>query len=519
MTSRPGLILIVDDHEHNRALLARRLQREGHRSASAANGRQALEMARARSFDLILLDIMMPEMDGYQVLERLRADPVLRHVPVIVISAVNDRESVLKCIELGAEDYLFKPFDRALLQARVNSSLERKRLRDQEKAFTEELLVMQRIDRELNTTLDVERALSITLNWALDRTGAEAGVVGLFEDEGLRIWAAEGYVEAPPTLLPGNGSDLHCGEPCRWAENGWAGLADGVDRVAVPICRSEKIIGCLVLESTDPGYFTQERQAFLSRLIDHAAIAVANAQLYAAVEAANVAKSEFVSLVSHELKTPMTSMKGYLDIVLGEQVGPVNDVQTNFLRIVRSNVDRMAKLVSDLTDVSRIESGRLRLDFDVVSMEDVVAEVLRAMEQQFAETAQIVERFISNDLPPVRGDRSRLVQIMANLLSNAHKYTPQGGSITVRAMCIKEGEEYFVHVAVEDTGIGIHPEDQPNVFTKFFRAQDEAAQQAPGTGLGLNITRDLVEMQGGRIGFESTYGQGTTFYLLIPVAE
>ncbi len=131
----PSHVLVVDDNEANRDVLARRLQRQGLRATGAEDGRRALELVRQEPFDLILLDVMMPEMNGYQVLEQLKADPALCHIPVIMISAVDDIDSVVRCIELGAEDYLFKPFNPVLLKARVEASLEKKLLRDKERAY------------------------------------------------------------------------------------------------------------------------------------------------------------------------------------------------------------------------------------------------------------------------------------------------------------------------------------------------------------------------------------------------
>jgi len=134
-----GNVLVVDDNQVNRDLLARRVKRQGHAIGSASDGFQALEMMRTQAFDLVLLDIMMPQMNGYQVLETLKADPKLRHIPVIMISAVDDIDSVVRCIELGAEDYLSKPFNPVLLKARINACLEKKRLRDQEQAYIKRL--------------------------------------------------------------------------------------------------------------------------------------------------------------------------------------------------------------------------------------------------------------------------------------------------------------------------------------------------------------------------------------------
>jgi adenylate cyclase len=139
MTGQQALILVVDDNEMNRDMLSRRLERQGYQSVLAEDGVQALERLPEQPFDLVLLDIMMPRMNGYEVLERIKADPAQRHVPVIMISAVDELDSVVKCIELGADDYLFKPFNPILLKARVSASLEKKRLRDQEQAVLRQL--------------------------------------------------------------------------------------------------------------------------------------------------------------------------------------------------------------------------------------------------------------------------------------------------------------------------------------------------------------------------------------------
>lgn len=135
MSADEPLILVVDDNEMNRDMLSRRLERQGYRSLLAEDGAQALELLAAHDFDLVLLDIMMPRLNGYQVLEHIKQDAALRHIPVIMISAVDDLDSVVKCIEMGAEDYLFKPFNPILLKARINASLEKKRLRDRERHF------------------------------------------------------------------------------------------------------------------------------------------------------------------------------------------------------------------------------------------------------------------------------------------------------------------------------------------------------------------------------------------------
>ncbi len=400
----------------------------------------------------------------------------------------------------------------------------------------EELSVMQRIDRELNASLDVNRAMRITLEWAMRQSRVPAGLIGMTEEKGVRVIASQGYSNELedfkdgliPQDFPAITNAFKTGQPqfiqLSDSSNGrQAVLSGAASQVAIPIRRETDVIGVMMLENDQPVSYPDETLAFLSRLSDHAAIAIANARLYAEVQAANQAKSDFVSFVSHELKTPMTSIRGFADLLASGIVGPVNENQATFLSTIRSNVERMATLVSDLADVSRIEAGRLRLDVAAVPVAEIVEEVVRSTRAQIMEKQQELEVSIPDDLPAMWGDRMRLIQIVTNLVSNAYKYTPEAGHITVTAELsdqpLEQGTTQVIHLAVKDNGFGISPEDQKNIFQKFYRAEDQKVRDAPGTGLGLNITKQLVELQGGQIWFESKFRVGTTFHMTIPIAE
>ena len=227
--------------------------------------------------------------------------------------------------------------------------------------------------------------------------------------------------------------------------------------------------------------------------------------------------------MAHELKNPMTSIKGYTELLAKGAVGSITDMQANFLSTIHSNVERMSTLVSDLNDNSKIEAGRLRLDFKAVDIAGAVDEVMRSTKRQMDDKKQTADLKIPAKLPKIWADPTRLAQIITNLVSNANKYTPEGGKITVTAeksanQWDPEGAAQVVHIWVQDTGIGISLEDQKKIFQKFFRSDDSKAREAPGTGLGLNITKSLVEMMGGRIWFESEFRQGTAFHFTVPVA-
>jgi PAS domain S-box-containing protein len=226
-------------------------------------------------------------------------------------------------------------------------------------------------------------------------------------------------------------------------------------------------------------------------------------------------KSEFVSLVSHELRTPLTSIVGYVNLLLDGDAGELNEEQISFLETVRRNSDRLTLLVGDLLDVSRIEAGAIQLkstEVDLFPLAQGVAECLRL---QIESKKQILNIDMGRELPPVSGDTNRITQILTNLLSNAHKYTPPGGSIHITASL----ENEHVRISVKDTGIGLSKEEQDKLFTKFFRADNPATQKVGGTGLGLWITRSLVEMQGGEIRVMSAPGEGSTFSFTLPVSR
>jgi signal transduction histidine kinase/putative methionine-R-sulfoxide reductase with GAF domain len=401
-------------------------------------------------------------------------------------------------------------------------------------ARVEELSVMQRIDRELNTSLDIGRAMHITLDWAMRQSNADSGLVAMIAGQDVRLMASQGYngelAVFSDALIPADRIHLNqvieAGEVLRlYPQQDDEGLLGGAkSQVFIPIQREKDVIGLILLESRQSEVCSQEALDFLQRLGDHAAIAIANAQLYNVIETANVAKSEFVSFVAHELKNPMTSIKGYTELLVAKAVGPVNDAQANFLAVIRANVDRMNTLVSDLNDLSKIEAGRLRLDFAAVNLGEVIQEVERSTRRQFEEKEQHLVINLPAALPLIWCDQMRLLQILVNLVNNANKYTEQGGEIVIGAVQTNkewsnEGSEQVVHVWVKDTGIGISPEDQTKIFQKYFRSDDPKTREVPGSGLGLNITRSLVEMQGGQIWFESEYRQGTTFHFTVPIAE
>ena len=532
MSENVGHLLVVDDDPVNRDLVSRYLKHDGHQVTAAEGGLAALDLLQQQMFDVILLDIVMPEMDGYEVLRQLKADYRLREIPVIVISATADMESFARCIELGAEDYLPIPFNPTILKARVSSCLMKKHVQDQVQAHVAELSLLQELDRRLNASLDGQRVLQILLDWALRRSGDQAGMTGVVEQSGVRILSTFGYGNEleryPKSLLPLDWEPIAAAVISRSEQNigdlrGQGILTGARSMLVVPINRAERAIGLLILENDRPRVWDDDVVQFIKRLCDHTAIALNNAQLYSSLQGVNEAKSEFVSFVAHELKTPMTAISGYASLLASQKPGKLNEKQENFLETIQANVGRMTSLIADLSDVSRIESGRLPLEFEGVQLVEVIDDVVRSLAGQIEGKRQTLLVETPPELPLIWGDHLRLVQVLTNLVSNAHKYTPDEGRITItgdRMFLPLSGDEEqeTVHIAVRDSGMGIDEPDQAKIFTRFFRASDEQARRQPGTGLGLHITRSLVEVHSGHIWFESVFREGSTFHFVIPVA-
>jgi len=224
-------------------------------------------------------------------------------------------------------------------------------------------------------------------------------------------------------------------------------------------------------------------------------------------------KGEFVSTVSHELRTPMTAIKGYTDLLYSGTVGEINDNQKRFLGIIRNNADRLTALISDLLDIDRVETGRVRFEPEPVALGDVVRNVVDALAPNAESKKHTLSVRIEAGLPAIMGDRGRLNQVFTNLVGNAINYTPEGGTISVDVYSVGGA----VRADVRDNGIGIRPEDLSKVFERFYRADHPLVQESRGTGLGLPIVKVFVEMHGGRVWADSETGKGSTFTVLLPL--
>jgi signal transduction histidine kinase len=230
-------------------------------------------------------------------------------------------------------------------------------------------------------------------------------------------------------------------------------------------------------------------------------------------------KSEFISNVSHELRTPMTSIKGYADLLLGGAAGDTNDLQKRFLSTIKGNADRLATLVNDLLNISRLDSGRDRLKLEAVNLGEVIRQVVANLQgrAQFETKGLVVNLDVDPDLPTIKADQFKIIQIISNLVDNAFNYTYPGGNIDIAAHLRSDDSEHVL-ITVKDNGIGIPEAFQDRIWNRFERYEEHAlVMEVAGTGLGLSIVRTLVEMHDGEVWFKSEENNGTTFYVSLPI--
>jgi len=257
----------------------------------------------------------------------------------------------------------------------------------------------------------------------------------------------------------------------------------------------------------------EERQRFIS-LKDYAAeLERANQELKKIDEM----KSEFVSVASHELRTPLAAIKNAVQLMLQGRTGEINENQAKFLSMAERNINRLTGILNSLLDLSRIESGNIRLKFEELDLRGPIEFILSSLKPQADARSIQFKMDIPEELPLVYGDRDKLEQILTNLVGNAIKFTPEGGEISVSAKPFEE--EGMVAISVRDSGLGIPADQLDKIFEKFHQVEDSLRRSITGTGLGLAITKGLVEAQQGKIWVESEVGKGSTFTFTLPMSQ
>lgn len=619
-------ILIADDQPDNLTLLARYLSNEGYQHIKAKDGVETLALVRSEMPDLVLLDINMPRKDGFAVLEEIRADPAIQHIPVIILTAAKlDLADIQSGLNMGADDYVTKPFDRRELLARIRTKLRVKQAEDVIRRRNRELNLLPEIGKELSARLNIEELTTVLLKRTVETLGAMFGHILILNTTGtyektFHLEAASSEFRLPQGLFEivkesRQGfivDDTQTDPLWRNEQEVFTGSA-----VVVPMFGRHTLLGILVLTNEQTKYFTLDHLLLLQAITSQASIALENAQLYNIVSreqqqlaavlqnAADAilvfdaehrlslvnpaaqklftdyetnigqtleagagydsflallnqtrdtnasfagevvwpdqrvfsasatpleqggcvvilhdvthfkelerVKDEFIAIASHDLRNPITSIKGFGYLI--KQAGPLNDSQSEFVERIQNSTEAMSELVENLLDLAKMDLGE-KPAFEILDVARILTEIMDEFKPQAEAKGLSLTLGKTEPSSHVRGEALQIRQALRNLIGNAVKYTPDGGVISVSS----ENQSGLVCIQIRDNGYGIPASDLPHIFDRFYRVRNNGHDDVKGNGLGLAIVKMIAEEHGGSVGVESMQGEGTCFSLTLPLA-
>ncbi|MDI6769350.1 MAG: GAF domain-containing protein [Anaerolineales bacterium] len=449
-------------------------------------------------------------------------------------------------LEIGGQTFTFDASISRLSEDQVfwiaRDITERKKFEDALRRNNEYLATSAEIGRLITSTLDLNTLFTRTVNLIRERFGFYHAAIFVIEESGMNAVLEEGTGKAGEEMksrghsLPVGsrsivGTVTSTGTPL--VVNNTAInpthrynplLPDTRAEAAIPLRIGERIIGAIDIQSQQAEAFIPADIAVLQALADQIAIAIDNARSYEIAQQAikemrelDSLKSQFLANMSHELRTPLNSIIGFSRVILKGIDGPVSELQQQDLTAIYNSGQHLLRLINDILDLSKIEAGKMELNFEDVNIADMINSVIPTLTGLIQDKPIKLERIIAADIPNIPADSMRLRQVLLNLLSNAVKFAGKG-KITIRAGVENNPQgQPEVIIKVSDSGPGITPENQKKLFQPFSQVDASPTRKTGGSGLGLSISRRLVEMHNGRIGVQSTVGKGSTFFFTLPI--
>ena len=585
-------ILIVEDSPTQAMHLKHVLEQQHYRVHVARNGKDALNMMRKRKPTIVISDIIMPEMDGYELCRQIRADKKLQNVPVILLTQLFDPRDVIRGLLSGADNFVTKPYSEQFLISRIQYILANQELRRNsitemgieiifagQKHFitsdrmqildllfstfenavqrNQELEEANREIRKALETIETINEVSQKLSRMLmPKDVAEAIAVGVkrlidYEDcrvyriddderfllpvfysknktkgdkdrteQDLRLEVGEGIIG----LVYANGKAEMLGDVSKHPKANYPSGQKPTEEsmLAVPLRYEDNPLGVIVLIKSGLHQFTEAHMRTLTILAGQAAVAMENARLYESekkskeiAQAANRAKSEFLANMSHEIRTPMNSIIGFSDLLLQENL-PAE--LADFVRTIKLNGEGLLEIINEILDLAKVETGRMDLESVEFDLQELVESVSQLVRSRVLEKGLSFEVTTTPEvLPRIEADQLKIRQVMVNLLGNAIKFTEEG-RVKLEAVIKRDrGKKGILNVHVSDTGIGIPPDKGRAIFEAFTQADTSMTRRFGGTGLGLTLSKQMVELLGGEIWYESKVDQGSTFSFSVPI--
>ncbi len=579
-------ILIVDDKPQNLYTLEQLLRKFEIQVFSATSGFDALQLAVEHDFFVAIVDVQMPEMDGYELVELLRGNKSTATLPIIFVSAIySDEYNHRKGYDAGAVDFISKPFVPEILLSKVRVFLDiyqqRERLQtlvgqlnaanNSLSRYTLQLETNAQVSSRITSILDLDTLLPQVAHliqaqfgycfvgiWQLDSAQQVVRLKAASQSEGIEPFDPEFSIprgsersivaHVYETMESYLTQDTQADTVYLAAGN----LRDTRSELVLPLLVGTEMLGVLDIQSEYTSAFSEGDVSILSALAGQIAVAIRNAQLYEGLEEKvqertaelatayhqlellNRNKSDFIQVVSHELRTPLTLIKGFSQMLMYVPAIQEDPSYQQYVMGIVNGSKRMHELVNSMLDMVKIDSQTLELAIEKVSLRVIFETLERNLQDALAERKISLTVDPLRALPEIDADPETLSKVFDNLLTNAIKYTPDGGAVTVFGRLLEdngipENDEPFIEVVVRDTGIGIAPDLRELIFTKFYRTGAVALHstgrtkfKGGGPGLGLSIARGIVEAHGGRIwvespGYDEKSCPGSEFHVLLPV--
>lgn len=529
-------ILAVDDSPYILELINASLTPE-YEVITAGNGAEAIDTAKKNSPDLIMMDIMMPVMDGFEATRAIKNDPSTRNIPVLILTAARGDEQMVKGLDAGADDFLEKSFTVEVLKARIRAHLRIKALLDSLELAGKDQEMIADIMKDTTSSLDIYKVLHTI-------TKKTAGYLDIFRCSVVRIEKEKDY-----GVVIASSDDPDIGGLCirldRYPEIRTAMktfdvlvidditsdplMAEAIvpqslrSIMLIPLIYKDELIGTMYLKGDSSKKGFSKRETDLAGMIAGSAVnAIKNAFLYEdlrknkdEIEESNRKlmeldkfRADFLAMAAHELRSPLSVVNGYIEMLIEGAAGPLSPKTMNFLTTALEGGNRLAGTVENILDITAIESGRLSLNTEEGDIIRNINKAMNFMNKQAEE--KNIKLCGPSDGKPVKAlfDAEKIDRVLINLLSNAIKFTPPCGNITVAV----NGTDNEVIITISDTGCGIPQEELSQIFDDFYKGRS----REKGTGLGLSICKKLVEMHGGRIWAESRIGEGSSFHFTLP---
>jgi two-component system cell cycle response regulator len=524
-------ILIVEDSMTQALRLHYILEQQNFHVAVVANAAEALSFIRAQSPAVIVSDIMMPDMDGYELCKRIKAERETKDIPIILLTALSEPEDILKALDCDADSFILKPYEDSFIISTIRSILANKELNKYTHATIgveivysgkKHFISMDRIQILDNLIASLERAVHRNVelkqqNQALENALKTIRVLetnhrAMLDNngDGMIVVSPEGivrYVNPAAQKLFKESASALIGQSFQFP------LEVGkIQEIHIGYTMTDHTVAEIrVIQMEWEG-----ESAYLVTLHDITDRKKALEELENARRQQMEIKNKFLSHVSHELRTPLTAIYQFNTIMLDGLAGEINHEQEKFLRIMLKNVKQLVGMIDDLIEVTRFESEELTIAPEIIRLEDLIDESLETLRNTASDNSISLDAAISYDLPFVFADPKRIRQVIINLIDNGIKFSPKNTTIHMSAE-VFEKDPAFLCVSVADQGSGIVVEDRERIFEYLYQGKDKTESKSKGLGLGLYICREIISKHGGSIWVESEYGKGSVFYFTLPI--